>query len=392
MTKERILRAIEQGDLNTVKSLLSHPDVRTLKQFEYPEYQYEFPLDVALKQCGQNGTTPMLHLLVANKFHLNEQTENGYRSVITAARLRNVDALELMQRHGAQLSWPISGPKNWCSAVQGLVPRGRNAGGEDTGFEQTLRWLINNGCSLNNLSLGLLHSAVEVGDPFAVNVLCELGADLNEISYILIGSRRGAPLHAYNGPYGDERGYESVRILLERGADPNIRNDRGLDAKSYYESLFERAREEAGKNEIERVIRLIDPTYSKQRPRNGKTPPHSAHAVKRAGSTRISRGLWFGILAVVTAVIGYGIFAYANRIKLPDMFQRNVNITATVSNRANVRNRPTTIDSQVLTALEPGVTVSGEWAEGSEAGIKWLKIDLDDGRQGFVWEGNLIVD
>lgn len=264
--KERFLQSIRDGDLRAVRRWLGHDGVKHLRQFEYPENSYNYPLDVAIDTCGKTGTSPVFRLLVENKFQLNDEDRRGYRCIIRAASLQNIDALAFMVNHGAKLTWPQSGPENWCSAIQGLSARGRGPNGpspcEDPKFEATLRWLIRNGCSLNGLSFGLLHAAVDTGHHELVRLLVKLGANVNEVGHILVGNRRGTPLHAYNGPYGSENGYLAVEALLEAGADPYIKNDKGLDASSYLASLIERTRGSPdGVEEIVRVVRLIDPSF-----------------------------------------------------------------------------------------------------------------------------------
>lgn len=60
-----------------------------------------------------------------------------------------------------------------------------------------------------------------------------------------------------------------------------------------------------------------------------------------------------------------------------------------VTGTANVRNAPTTEGSDVLSVLEPGDYVTGEWVEGStDSSSQWLHL-VDRNLNGYVWEGNL---
>lgn len=283
-------------------------------KFESPEYAYQYPLNVAIDTCGESGTSPVFRLLVENKFQLNDQDRGGYRCIIAAARLRNIEALAFMVNHGAQLTWPQTGPENWCSAIQGLSATGRHPNDrspcDDPRFEATLRWLIRNGCSLNGLSFGFLHAAINLGHHEMVPLLVKLGANVNEVGHILIGNRRGTPLHAYNGPYGCENGYLAVKALLEAGADPSIRNDNGLDAMSFLASLIERTRDRpGGVDEIVRVARLIDPGFQTAMPsdRQVRLRPLRLEGASSSGdtgpTTRESHAHWLVFPLIIVAAL-----------------------------------------------------------------------------------------
>lgn len=62
-----------------------------------------------------------------------------------------------------------------------------------------------------------------------------------------------------------------------------------------------------------------------------------------------------------------------------------------VTGTANVRNAPTTEGSEVVSVLQQGDTVTGEWVEGStDATTRWLRLKWQ-GSIGYVWEGNLLA-
>lgn len=56
-----------------------------------------------------------------------------------------------------------------------------------------------------------------------------------------------------------------------------------------------------------------------------------------------------------------------------------------VTSVANVRNYPTSRNTNILKKLSAGIIISGRWVRGFDPTTKWLK--MEDG--GYIWEGNL---
>lgn len=95
---------------------------------------------------------------------------------------------------------------------------------------ETVKWLIRNGAdnSLNSPEGIALHGACYKGNLEIATFLIDNGSDINSI-----GGRGASPLiYAVMS-----ENIELVRMLLERGADKNIRDDSGFTAKEYAERM-----------------------------------------------------------------------------------------------------------------------------------------------------------
>lgn len=68
--------------------------------------------------------------------------------------------------------------------------------------------------------------------------------------------------------------------------------------------------------------------------------------------------------------------------------QSNI-VEVMVSGSTNVRERPTTTDSKIVTKFETGKILTGKWVEGAtNSKERWLEFN-DSGRTLYVWEGNI---
>lgn len=129
-------------------------------------------------------------------------------------------------------------------------------------FEELLNWLLSHGCSLKGLPRGVLHDEVVSGRSEDIPLLIQHGAEINELAFPIFGPQvRGTPLHAYNGPYGDDRGLKCIRLLLDLGADPSLQNDEGYNVKNWYLRKYKGSDNE-NKSEILTAAKLIDPTIT----------------------------------------------------------------------------------------------------------------------------------
>lgn len=68
-----------------------------------------------------------------------------------------------------------------------------------------------------------------------------------------------------------------------------------------------------------------------------------------------------------------------------DNFASVAPVSLVVSSRANVRNYPSTEDTQTTSELAEGTMVSGRWVRGKDPTTRWLLLDSG----GYVWDGNL---
>lgn len=86
------------------------------------------------------------------------------------------------------------------------------------------RRLLERGAQVNKSGWSALHYAATGPEPAVVQLLLDRGAEVNAPS-----PNRSTPL-MMAARYGNEA---SVDLLLQRGADPKLRNDRGLDAADF---------------------------------------------------------------------------------------------------------------------------------------------------------------
>jgi hypothetical protein len=105
-----------------------------------------------------------------------------------------------------------------------------------------------------------LHYAMCANDPNGMRLpvlqrLIEIGSDVNQVAVIpsLIypaGSHIGTPIFSYYAS-----GVDAVRILLDKGADLNIRNNRGANAIEFFEDYKEIAPSET--ETVDKIISLL---------------------------------------------------------------------------------------------------------------------------------------
>ena len=68
-----------------------------------------------------------------------------------------------------------------------------------------------------------------------------------------------------------------------------------------------------------------------------------------------------------------------------DNFVSMIPATMVVSSKANVRNYPSTEETQTTAELTEGTMVTGRWVRGKDATTRWLLLDSG----GYIWDGNL---
>jgi len=105
------------------------------------------------------------------------------------------------------------------------------------------------------------------------------------------------------------------------------------------------------------------------------------------GGFWISRRSWI-LLALVLAIItgAFGWFYFQSDGEGVEI------VEVTVTGPANARDRPTAQNSQIVTQLDAGSELSGDWVEGeTEANDRWLEFEYE-GQKLYLWEGNLEED
>lgn len=116
-------------------------------------------------------------------------------------------------------------------AQPGLKIDALNAAGESAlmmaalkGDTEGVKLLLERGAKVNQPGWSALHYAASGPEPEIVGTLLERGAEVDAVS------PNGTTPLMMAAQYGSE---DSVKLLLERGADPNRRNQKNLDAADF---------------------------------------------------------------------------------------------------------------------------------------------------------------
>ena len=250
-----LINSIKKGQSESVQSLLDYEDVWMMQN--YRDAELENPLTLAIEECGADGITSVLKILAEKKFLINEPGEYNDRPIVSAIRLGNMAALNLLIDNEAELNWPKT-DDGWppalvaAAVLMSKVPKDR--------LVSIIDLLSQRGAEVNSSEGPALHYAMCANDRNGMRLavlkkLIEIGADVNQVAVIpsLIrpaGSHIGTPIYAYYAS-----GVDAVRILLDNGADLDVKNNHGENAIEFFEDYKKRAPSET--ETVEEIISLL---------------------------------------------------------------------------------------------------------------------------------------
>ncbi|XP_059178222.1 uncharacterized protein LOC131957434 [Physella acuta] len=204
-----------------------------------------------------------------DKSRINEQNSAGETPLMIAVREQNPTAVTMLTRHGADLeiskdpdgkftALSLAGVKGYVDVVKTLVGLGARVDcmesgtilnmARENGFLEDIVYLENEFRRHEGLESSALYLAVEVGDLETVQALVKCGADLDKLDKFgqtvlqrAINSQHMdiAECLIHAGVYLDSKDFygrtafnldkmkKLISLLLEKGADPNIKDSRG---------------------------------------------------------------------------------------------------------------------------------------------------------------------
>jgi len=148
----------------------------------------------AVSFAAQSGSLELVKLLVEHGAELNPEWFTS--PLMPAAENGHLDTVKYLVGKGAQLENPYGQRAVWLAAQQG--------------HDAVVAWLLSKGASLNHALAG----AAAGPSAAAVTRLVDAGADVN---WQEPRDPWRSPLRMAN----DSQRYENVRVLLERGANPD---------------------------------------------------------------------------------------------------------------------------------------------------------------------------
>ena len=249
--KKKLLKAIENGELDEVSSLLegfnelnetfSKPDSEDVENWTYLLHACKFgnsglvelllksgaDLDVTdsdgkppLYWASCNGdndeTTRICTLLIEKGVDINQQATTGRTALMWAALKGNSGLVELLLKSGADLD--VADNDGDSSILYATI----NDDDDDTARICAL--LIEKGVDINQQSTegeGALYRAAGKDNYKTLKVLLEAGANRN----LQTDDGLSALMYAAN-----QDNNKSLEVLLEAGADPNLQEGRGVSA------------------------------------------------------------------------------------------------------------------------------------------------------------------
>lgn len=240
-----LIEAAEQGHQQVMKVLLDHK----------ANVNANIRSHTALHRAAYNGHEQAVKLLLSHHAKIEAKTDNGSTPLHFAAATCNEVALNLLLTAGAQVD---AREQNGCTALHKAAGSFQNDRAENV-----FKILLSRGLSINdkdNDGLTPFHHMALITDGVVTRLLVEpllsLGADIDALNnkgetalhYAIEGGltelvkaliKQGAnieikthlgntPLHtAVQASYGSE---ESIRLLLDAGANPKEKNNSGQTA------------------------------------------------------------------------------------------------------------------------------------------------------------------
>lgn len=255
---EHVIWAIENEAISELRALLTNKSVWKVRNFD--KNQLPNPMQAALNGCGQDKVTPVFQMLVQNRFQFDEQDEHGWRPLVGAVLLGNVNAARLFLESGASIEWNTTDDfsHTWMSALHALPFMPASVGG----FETMVDLLMERGAKLNPVHgvpplHGVVNFAFRTGPDVCnsrIESLISRGANINHRGALPFGLMPvpfyGRPLHAYYGS-----GRKVVEKLLELGADANLTDSSGRNAEEFFLAYREKSRGE--RDELEAILAML---------------------------------------------------------------------------------------------------------------------------------------
>lgn len=220
--------AVRQGDIRRVEDLLDRRPALVNSTNDF--------LTTPLHIAAAAGDKVMSELLVAHGADIHARTRDGWTPLHSAAWRGHYEIARFLLAQGAQVN---------ATSRDGDTPLHQAAG---LGHKEVVELLLNLGANVqakNNLGGTPLHNAAGDCNPLITKILLDRGADPNAKD-----NHRRTPLHAVaaskcasvlkvlvTGIAADEAEVRLnqlgvVKLLLERGANPNLRDVMGLTAAS----------------------------------------------------------------------------------------------------------------------------------------------------------------
>jgi len=255
----RAMYAAHTGKINILNSLKLNPktvnvkDKKGLTAFAHAVYigelesaKYLLKKGADINEVDKSGNTVLNTITVWNRIDLatfliengadvNKSDNLGNTPLYEACVHSSLEMVKLLLDSGADVNFTNTygqSPLMVCNNIKVadlLIENGANEDLEDIDGETVMSYAVNNNEFTFYLSLPPFLRAVYVGNIDRVNKLLDEGANINEtydsFTGLILASKR------FN--------YDMIRLLLERGADPNIIDDMGYAA---IDSLISAAR------------------------------------------------------------------------------------------------------------------------------------------------------
>ncbi len=229
----RLINAVKQQDVQAVRTLVKQSDVNATEPDGFTALHWAAQrnnLEIAdllltagakanaanrykitpLSLAATNGSAPMIEGLLKAGVDANSTSEEGQTALMTASLTGNVDAIKVLLSHGANVN--VTEPRLGQTALMWAASEGRTA---------AVAMLMEFGAEVKAKSKGgftPLLFAVRNGHIETAKVLLDHGANVNDVAPDTTNALNMAVVNAY---------FELAALLVNRGADPNAPDPRG---------------------------------------------------------------------------------------------------------------------------------------------------------------------